>query len=51
MFSFKDPTAAMQTPGSYTGAFTGDAMPYVGGALGTTALQVVDLFGLKDLIL
>ena len=49
MFSFKDPTAAMQTPGSYTGAFTGDAMPYVGGALGTTALASTDLLAPKGI--
>ena len=49
MFSFKDPTAAMQTPGSYTGAFTGDAMPYVGGALVTTALASTDLLAPKGI--
>jgi len=49
MFSINDPTAAMQTPGSYTGAFTGDAMPYVGGALGTTALTSGNLFAPQGL--
>ncbi len=44
-----DPTASMTTPGSYTGAFTGDAMPYVGGALGTTALTSGNLFAPQGL--
>ena len=50
-FSFKDPTAAMQTPGSFTGAFTGPAMPYTAGALGTTALGSTNLLapqGIKE---
>lgn len=46
---FNDPTASMTTPGSYTGAFTGDAMPYVGGALGTTALTSGNLFAPQGL--
>tara|TARA_R100000234_G_scaffold39298_1_gene23408 strand:+ start:7193 stop:8320 length:1128 start_codon:yes stop_codon:yes gene_type:complete len=48
---FSDPTAAMQTPGSYTGAFTGDAMPFTAGALGTTALGSTNLLapqGIKE---
>ena len=50
-FSLKDPTAAMQTPGSFTGAFTGPAMPYTAGALGTTALGSTNLLapqGIKE---
>jgi len=46
---FNDPTTSMTTPGSYTGAFTGDAMPYVGGALGTTALTSGNLFAPQGL--
>lgn len=44
-----DPTAAMQTPGSLTAGFTGPAMPYTAGALGTTALGSSNLLAPKGL--
>jgi len=46
---FSDPTAAMQTPGSLTAGFTGPAMPYTAGALGTTALGSSNLLAPQGL--